>query len=400
MSHTFGKTDCFEILGRGAPIVRAIFDGVSFPIQNLEELIINAGGQDRIIKITEPNGIIKVFSLLDILDSVPWIRELFPFEKAEDVVVKFARSEQQRRKERRISPLLKIRNKHLMEIYSKKSISKSKPITETLLEPTPTDNTISILLKSIQSEESLKFLNSQDLRVKEWMDWVVKNFIEKTKEKAINGAAKAKTLANEVNILKQKAWNAVLDVGSQTTNSLIMQKVDIVCNNANQAVSIAQQVVNAKESVYVYATSFPENTEIQMAYSEAQIAASSAQADANSALDACKRAQDIASISIVTIRGHVTEEDPCCNDDWEGAYIQVNCNDYPEIEAKSAYTDGSGNYSITGRFGHSSRIGCARIQISFTVTQYDQNPRETREITICSNNVPPQNFSFDASGIE
>lgn len=54
-----------------------------------------------------------------------------------------------------------------------------------------------------------------------------------------------------------------------------------------------------------------------------------------------KRARDIASISIVIICGHVNEEDPCCDDDVDGATIEM-CNVYyPEIPCQTTTTDGT-----------------------------------------------------------
>lgn len=385
--------DPFRILGRGASIVKAVVSGVDFPIKDVNELIQKAGGRDRIIKVIETDGTIHVYSLMDLLKAVPWLKDLFPMKDIEEFVVKFAKKEQERRKERKVSPLLKIGNKHLLEIYSKLKVER-RPIPVAPFLPALKEQPMSILLKGLQSPESIRFLKAGELIA--WIEWIIRFIKSQSKEKALNAAAKAKQLANQVSAFKQKAEDGVKDVASAPTNTLAQQKVNEVCSNASKAVSIAQQVVNAATEACAHASSIPEDTEAQTACGEAQIAASSAQADANSALAACEKAKDIASISIVTICGKVVEYDPCCDDPWGGAHIEVRYPAYPEIPAKTAITDSNGNYCVTGRFGHSSRVGCSSILITVTM----DGVSETKQITICGDSVPPQNFSIDLPGWE
>ena len=84
----------------------------------------------------------------------------------------------------------------------------------------------------------------------------------------------------------------------------------------------------------------------------------------------------------------------------DGATIEV-CNVYyPEIPCQTTTTDGNGNYCVTGRFGHSSRVGCANVQVIMLSGSGWGNISQTKQVTVCSHSPSNVNFSFDVPGSE
>ena len=61
--------DPYVVLGKSAPIFRAIFSGVNFPIQNRDDLINKAGGKERLIAVSNSDGSESVYSLMDLIDA-------------------------------------------------------------------------------------------------------------------------------------------------------------------------------------------------------------------------------------------------------------------------------------------------------------------------------------------
>lgn len=395
----------FSVLGKGAPIFRAIFAGVEFPVKDRNDLIDKAGGKEKIVIVPGPAGGEVVYSLLDLLDAFPELNRLFPMESIEDLVKKFAVIEVRRRREHKTSPLLKIGGKYMTKLSRERLLPIHKPELKIqftgLADETATG---AALLKTLTMNEGLKILkampdNIYQVMVK-WLEWVLVNVENYNRDAALAAAAAAENYANTAESAANTAQNATQNVGAASTNAQAQQAVDQACASANQATSAAQQAANAAATACAHAGSVPNIIEAQTACSNAQTAAARASAAATLAQGACQRAHDIASISIVTICGHVNEEDPCCDDDVDGATIEV-CNvNYPEIPCQTTTTDGNGNYCVTGRFGHSSRVGCANVRVIMLSGSSWGNISQTEQITVCSHSPSNVNFSFDAPGSE
>lgn len=398
-------TDPFSFLGRGSPIFKAIFTGLEFPINKREDLISQAGGPSRLVIIPDSNGGESIYSLLDILEAFPETNDLFPMKTAKDLVINFALIERKRKKEHKTSPLLRIGGSHMKEIIDKRPI----PILEKeLMAQVPglveEPATSAVLLNTLSSDESLKMLKDMPESINQamlnWIGLIVQTITDYHRDAALAAAANAETQANAAEAASTTAQNATQNVGAAATNQQAQQAVDQACAAASQAANAAQQAANAAASACAHAGSVPNIVEAQTACSNAQAASARATAAATRAQGDCNRARDIASISVVTICGHVNEEDPCCDDDVNGANIQA-CNvDYPEIPCATTTTDGNGNYCVTGRFGHSSRLGCANVRVTMNSGSGWGNISQTKQITVCSHSPANVNFSFDAPGVE
>jgi len=403
------RLDPFCVLDKGAPIFRAIFTGVEYPIKDRKDLISKAGGQERLVAIPDPSGGQRVYALGDILDAFPQLDKLFPIETATGLVRKFAALERQRRKEGKPSPLLKIGGEHMAKITRERSWEEVKRLTREKLEipfiGRPKEATTGLeLLKAFKNNEGLKILkggpDNVSLILGDWLKWLVEFIENYNRDAALAAAASAQQQANAAETAANTAEDRVQDVAGASTNTQAQQAVSEVCASATEAGTAAQQAANFAATACAHAGSVPDNIEAQTACSNAQAAAAQANSAANRAQDACDTAQDIASISIVTICGHVNEEDPCCDDDVDGASITV-CNiDYPEIPCQTTTTDGSGNYCVTGRFGHSSRVGCANVRVTMNSGSGWGNISRTRQITVCSSSPANVDFSFDVPGAE
>jgi hypothetical protein len=397
--------DPFSILGRGAPIFRAIFSGTSYPIKSRYELVAKAGGEEKLIIIPDQAGGERIYSLLDLLDAFPELDKLFPIESAESLVKRFAAIEMQRRRERKSSPLIKVGGKHISKILRNRKVM--LPERERAIQFsgfTRQAATGASLLMALADKKTMKFLDAAPPEfasvLKSWIEAVIKAIIQIEKNAALAAAARAEEQANAAEAAKNIALNAVLDVAGAPTNELVQQAVDRACASADEAARAAQEAANAAAEACAHAGAVPADTEAQSACSRARAAASRAQSASEQAQGACHRARDIASIGIVTICGHVTESDPCCDDDWGGATIDV-CNvNYPEIPCADTTTDGNGNYCVTGRFGHSSRVGCSSVRITMNAGPDGGNVSQTKQITVCSASPPNVDFVFDAPGIE
>lgn len=398
-------TDPFSFLGKGAPIFRAIFAGVQFPIKDREELISKAGGKERLIVVSDSASGEIVYSLLDLLDAFPEIEKLFPMKSAMDLVKKFAAIEVRRKREHKTSPLLRIGGKHMAELNRERPLPVQEPKAimqlAGLADETATGAT---LLSTLAKKEGLEILQGMPAdtykAMVQWVEWVVQTIIDYHRNAALAAAASAEQQANAAEAAANAAQNATQNVGAAGTNEQAQQAVDQACSAAAQAANAAQQAANAAASACAHAGAVPSVIEAQTACSNAQTASARASAAATRAQGACQRARDIASISIVTICGHVNEEDPCCDDDVNGANIEV-CNvNYPEIPCGTASTDGNGNYCVTGRFGHSSRVGCANVRVTMNSGPSWGNISQSKQITICNHSPSNVNFSFDAPGVE
>lgn len=405
------KLDPFCILGKGAPIFRAMLGGVEYPIEDREDLIAKAGGEDRLVVVPDPDGGQRVYALLDLLDAFPQLDQLFPIESAASLAMRFAVLERKRREEGKPSPLLKIDGKHMEELIRKRSEDKGRPrlpLTRTelripivgLAKEAVTGAALLKALEDIESGKGNVLKAGGGIRIPDWLIELIRALIEYIRnyhrEAALAAAASAQQQAAIAEAAADAAESKVSDVAGASTNTQAQQAVTEVCTKAQEAADAAQQAANFAATACAHAGSVPDDTEAQIACSNAQTAASQANSDANRAQDACDKAQDIASISIVTICGHVNEEDDCCDDDVSGAHITV-CNlDYPEIPCQSTTTDGNGNYCVTGRFGHSSRIGCANVRVTMRAYGVTIN----KQITVCSSSPSNVNFSFDAPGWE
>ncbi len=401
-------TDPFAFLGRGGPIFKAMCAGLEFPISNKEEFIVKAGGHSRLIIIPNSDGSETVYNLLDILEAFPEIDKLFPMKSVKDLVRKFAAIERRRKREHKTSPLLKIGGRHMKEVMAKCSAPESKEIKEISMQyhsGFPEEaGTSTILLKTLSSKESKEMLSGMPettrLVMQNWIDWIVQIIVDYHRDAALAAAASAESYAADAEAAATVAQDATRDVAGASTNQQAQEAVDRTCAAASQAADAARLAANAAATACAHAGSIPNVTEAQTACSNARTASATASAAAARAQGDCARARDIASISIVTICGHVNEEDPCCDDDVNGASIEVRNVDYPEIPSATAITDGNGNYCVTGRFGHSSRVGCAHVTVTMNSGSGWGNISQTKRITICSHSPADVNFSFDAPGTE
>ena len=397
--------DPFSFLGRGAPIFKAMCAGLEFPIKSREDFIAQAGGSSRLVIISNSSGGESIYSLLDILEAFPETDKLFPMKSAKDLVRKFAAIERRRKREHKTSPLLRIGGRHMKEIISKQSMPVIE--TESMMQVpgfTEEPTTSAVLLKTLSSKENQEMLNGMPLEIQQtmlqWIGWVVQTITGYHRDAALAAAASAEAHANAAEAAATTAQNATQSVGAAATNQQAQQAVDQACAAASQAANAAQQAANAAASACAHAGSVPNIIEAQTACSNAQAASARATAAATRAQGDCNRARDIASISVVTICGHVNEEDPCCDDNVNGANIQV-CNvNYPEIPCATTTTDGNGNYCVTGRFGHSSRVACANVRVTMNSGSGWGNISQTKQITVCSHSPANVNFSFDAPGSE
>jgi hypothetical protein len=398
-------SDPFLILGNGAPIFRAMFTGIQFPIKDRRELTIKAGGEQRVLTIPNSEGGEIVYSLLDILDAVPELDKFFPMQSAEDVAKQFARMEIRRKRERKTSPLLKIKGKHISEIHRKPVLPIYEPTLKTQFagfsNQAATGATLLSALKDSEGQAILRALSPEHYQILlRWIEWLHDYIISRERNAALAAATRAEEQANAAEAAANAALDATRNVATSPTNELAQQAVDQACTAADQAVHAATEAANAAAESCSHAGAVPDDTEAQAACSRARAAASRAQAAADRARGACQRARDIASIGMVTICGHVTEEDPCCNDDWSGATIEV-CNvNYPEIPCSTTTTDGNGNYCVTGRFGHSSRVGCSTVSVTMNAGPSGGDVSQTKQISVCSSSPANVDFTFDAPGTE
>jgi hypothetical protein len=234
----------------------------------------------------------------------------------------------------------------------------------------------------------------------EWARELAEAIANQHREAALAAAASAKAHAVAAENAANAALSSEKDVGASNTSAQAQQAVDQTCASATQAASEAQAAANDAATACAHAGSVPGNVEAQNACSEAQSAAIRAQSAANLASSACNRARDVASIGFAFIHGHVTEEDDCCDDDWSGATIEVVNVNYPEIPAQTTTTDGNGNYSVTGRFGHSSRVGCSVVRVTMYAGADGGDVSQSKQVTVCSSSPAAVNFTFDAPGSE
>jgi len=397
--------DPYMVLGKAAPIFRAIFSGVNFPIQNRDDLINKAGGKERLIAVSDSDGIESVYSLMDLIDAFPQMDELFPSRTANSFVKKFATIEQRRRQELKTSPLSKIKGKNISGIL------KERPLLFPANEPEipffglpKRSATGASTISAFTDRQSMQILARLPRDFAEVMIDYVKSVFEliivAERRAALAAAASAEQQANNADNAANTALDATQDVGASVTNEQAQQAVDLACASANEAADSAQQAANFAAQACAHAGAIPSDVEAQTACSNARAAASRAQAAADRARGACWRARDIASIGMATICGHVTETDPCCDDNWSGATIVV-CNlTYPEIPCQTDVTDGNGNYCVTGRFGHSSRVGCSIVTVTMNAGANGGDVSYTRQIIVCTSSPPRVNFSFDAPGSE
>ncbi len=395
----------FCILGRGAPIFTAMFSGVEFPVKDRDDLIHKAGGKDRLLIIQNPAGGEIVYSLMDVLDSYPGLEKLFPMQSAESLAAQFARLEIRRKRDRKTSPLLKIGGKHISELNRTRVSFRPQPRRKIQFAGFPKSApTGAALIQAFRDEEGLAILKGMPIDsyqfFEKWLDWLFEHLFSSERRAALAAATRAEEQANAAETAADAATQSTMDVAGAPTNEAAQQAVDETCSSAGEATRAAQESANAAAEACAHAGAVPDDTEAQAACSRARDAASRAQAAADRAEGSCQRARDIASIGIVTICGHVTESDPCCDDDADGVTIEV-CNvNYPEIPAATTTTDGNGNYCVTGRFGHSSRVGCSTVRITMNSGPNWGDVSQTKQITVCSNSPANVNFTFDAPGVE
>lgn len=394
------KLGPFSALGRGAPLFQAVLDGVEYPVEDRKDLISKAGGEERLVTVSDPTGGQRVYALLDLLEV--FSDELFPIASANSIIRRFAALERQRKKKGEPSLLLTIGGKHMNLIQQKRrggsrqGLILSRKELKIPVVGVPKETSTSVgLLKAFENDASRKFFQEHPF-MQRWLEWLLEFIRNYHRNAALAAAVDAQRQAVAADGAADTAEDRIQDVAGASTNTQGQQAVTGVCTKAQEAAAAAQQAANFAATACGHAGAVPDDIEAQTACSNAQTAAAQANSAANRAQDACDKAQDIASILIVTICGHVTEEDPCCDDDVSGANITV-CNvDYPEIPCQNTTTDEGGNYCVTGRFGHSSRIGCANVRITMSAYGISQ----TKQIIVCSSSPPNVNFSFDAPGTE
>ena len=397
-----GQSDPFSLLGKGAPILRAVFNGIEYPIKDRQDLIRKAGGEDRLVIIPDPDGGERIYALLDLLEAFPELDRLFPIESPYSFVKKFAAIERRRRREGKPSPLLMIGGNHIKQLIHKRSFNKRrlreyyyvKRLEIPSIRYLEKAETTLGLLRAFKNDEGLKILDEKG--VSEWIQWLINWLINYHRRSALASAAAAQEQANRAERAANEASSRVRDVAGSSTNIEGQEISDEVCAKAREAADAAERANSFAANACSHAGAIPDDVEAQTACSDAQSYASQANSAAAQAFHECELARDIASISIVRLCGHVTEEDPCCDDDVDNAYIEVCNEDYPSIPCQSTTTDSGGNYCVTGRFGHSSRIGCAHVLVSMTA--YGVNI--TKRVTICNSSPHNVNFSFDAPGTE
>lgn len=399
-------TDPFALLGKGGPLLRQVFDGVEFPINNMEELLEKTGGRNRLLYVTHPREGELAYAIGDIIDvfqrNKDLMEGLFPIKDTLSFAKKLAIKERNLKKNKRGWSLLReIRAEQIKQI-ERPSICKHQEIqarVKLTLLLAETMNKKSELPTGLFMMESLQNNKVEQLLPSEWIDiwgviisiWRSRYVAEANAQAAAakTAAAAAKNAADQAEQAAKDTASAVTEAQESTAVAQAQAKATEACNNATQATNAAALAQSAANNV-------PDSDEAQTAAIEANAVAAQAQADCTRAQAAAQYAENFASIAIIQVYGHVTEEDPCCDDDLDGAEVTIQNSDFAEIPSITVYTDGNGNYSATGRFGHSPIIGPAHILVTCSKSEVS----ETKSVVVTSNVSHKVDFSFDIPGWE
>lgn len=397
--------DPFRGLGRGAPLFRAVFCGMEFPIKDCEDLIIKAGGPERLVVISDPNGGNLAYSLLDLLEAWPEIDSFFPMESAEAVAKQFAKMEAGRKRARKTSPVQRIKGRHMANLMRERRppTFDRRPIPQ-FPDVVAAGATDEVFLKVLRRDEGLAILRTipdsiTSKAMEAWLSWLERSIAEVHVRAAVAAAAEAQESARIAQDACTSAQNSELEAAAAPSQELARQAVDQAYSFSDQARAASWDAHNAAATACANAGAVPNSIQAQTACSQASEAAQQATRSAQGAGYWADRAMDIFCVHVVTIRGHVTESDPCCDDDWEGATITVKNLDYSEVPTGSATTDSDGNYAVVGKFGR-LWYGAAAIDVTMDAGPDAEGFSLSRIIYVENDDPPPVNFHFDAPGID
>lgn len=128
--------DPFRRLGKSAPIFRVLLAGVKFPVHTPNDLLKKAGGKKRMFNIAGPSGLMRLYSVQDILEAMPELEGFYPLKSIESMIDYVIEIDRQFTCEDGPKLINRIGNSHLKAIQAKQTVLQTnthkKPLKHTL----------------------------------------------------------------------------------------------------------------------------------------------------------------------------------------------------------------------------------------------------------------------------
>ncbi len=391
-------------LGTISPVLRVLFSGLRFPIGSRVELLTALGGPTRLLTVGGSDGQASVVSPLDVMDTWSDLDSFFPMRSLQEVASRVLANP--RRYTRQLA-VTAIGSRRLSEVrfgsepeLSAQDVTAGTQVLALPSGPVPAGIFLDALGDpSILSDAGILDPDLSDA-LRRWNEALAAALRQRTRQQALDAARLSEDKARLAGEAQGRAAEAERAVAGARTTTETQQAVDMACAAADEARTAAEEALRAAQQAAGLAASLPGDVEAQQARERAEVAALAAMSADAQAQNSCRRARDIASIGLATIRGHVTETDPFFDDDVDGATIEVRNLGFAEIANAYGNTDGGGNYSVTGRFGHSARLGSSRVLVTMSSGSSWGDVTLSKTIEVGGDSPPAVNFSFDAPGFE
>lgn len=430
------------------PLMTALFTGVKFPVNTVKELIMKAGGPERLLRVETPKGII-VYSLLDVVEAWPQIETFFPMRSPAAIATSLEKIELEFRREHKLTPFMKIPTTHLKRIVTTKNVYRNyvpqmytpdsflfmpevffkpefyfKPelvknsgfeVSSDLMEegnketmekffdpemrevkamlPTITPKE-TVLLKELISPanlEVLKKMPENTARIFEQYLHTVVNRVtvehETLAQEYFTKAEKKVRTANEHLTEARKELTLLVEAPTYELSNEYLHKLLVPIHNLFRATKYAEMFAFAS---FTHARAVPGEPKTKSITEKLDLLIPEYKRVEYLGLELLKKAKEIASIPIITFCGTVVEIDPVFNRNLENVKVTAQYLGVPEIPEQTVYTNKEGWFTIEGRFGYSPLLGPARLLITCTVN----TTVITREFTITNDAPTPFEIEY------
>lgn len=377
-SHLDNVKDVWTPLGRQAPLLRTVFNGVNLPIQNKNELIEALGGEDKVFIAPSLDGYMMAVTVKDLVANLDSFLEKgleFPVIDWESLAHQIMKWEYKNRKseDKKQRLLRNIDSKHLDTILGNEKKVRllfpkqhQRKFSEEF--ELKRHNYESMLQKPdkgfLQLFSGMPFFSNDTFTI-ELIARLLEYLKEKNNEQQNANIVQAKI--SSANTHLNNAEQSINTASGYISNVLSANNLTSTVRNYN---TLAQNLLDSANQLLAQAIAdlaaaeaaaqvIPDNAEAQNAVAEAQAKLEGVQNQLSALILEMARAEahkDVLSIPEVCITIRCIEEDPCCDDDWNGVNVCITNTSNADVPEVCGTTAGNGSVTLCGRFGNSSVV--------------------------------------------
>ncbi len=378
-----GVDDMWTPLGRRAPLLRAMFTGVTLPITTKYQLVEQMGGEERIVRAPALDGTGTAVCVRDFVEAIePFLDEVLPVQDWDTLAHEILKREHRARKGKAGGRklLARLGNRHLRRILESPEImrkafgasrpgkfsaefERKRPEYELLLTPMARGRgearSVRYLFSTIRAYPNLYAFDLVTLL--ELLGFLILTTDDAEAKNTV--LAKSSAAITHLNNAEQNVLQAstLLDnvLGATSLTSTVTSWNQQALNKLESANQLLAQAIADIAAAEAAAAKVPGNAEAASAVAEAQARLEEIQNQIAALLTKTARAEahkDVLAIPDVCVTIKCVEDDPCCDDNWSDVEVCVRNQSNPDVPMVCGTTGSSGSVTLCGHFGDSAVV--------------------------------------------